>query len=96
MRLSQRIKTGAFDPKARALETVWRNPATPTVAQKADAVVKLHAEGIIPKEQARIDMGYTPAQRTEMRRMDDEELNRLGLDATPPPDPNAGNAGVGA
>lgn len=73
MRLTQRIKTGAFDPKARALETVWRNPATPTVAQKADATVKLHAEGIIPLEQARIDMGYTPAQRLEMRAMEAAE-----------------------
>ena len=92
MRLTQRVKTGSFDPKARALETVWRNPATPTVAQKADAIVKLHADGIIPIEQARIDMGYTPAQRLEMRRMDDEELNRMGLGGAP----DAGDAGVGA
>ena len=74
MRLTQRIKTGAFDPNARALETVWRNPATPTVAQKADATVKLYAAGITPLEQARIDLGYTPAQRIEMRRMDDEAV----------------------
>ena len=72
MRLTQRIKTGSFDPKARALETVWRNPATPTKAQQADATVKLYAAGITPLEQARIDLGYTPAQRLEMRRMDDE------------------------
>lgn len=96
MRLSQRIKTGRFDANARALETVWRNPATPTVSQKADAVVKLHADGVIPLEQARIDMGYTPAQRLEMRRMDDEQLSRLGLDAPTPPAPTAGDAGVGA
>ena len=93
MRLTQRIKAGKFDVNAQRLETVWRNPATPTVAQKADAVVKLHADGIIPIEQARIDMGYTPAQRLEMRRMDDEELNRLGLGG----DANgAGSAGLGA
>jgi hypothetical protein len=89
MRLSLRIKTGSFDAKARSLETVWRNPATPTVAQKADAVVKLHADGVIPLEQARIDMGYTPAQRLEMRRMDEDDLNRLGLGG-------GGGAGVGA
>lgn len=93
MRLTQRIKTGAFDPKARSLETVWRNPATPTVAQKADAIVKLHADGIIPIEQARIDMGYTPAQRKDMREMDDAELNRMGLGGDVS---GAGSADVGA
>lgn len=79
MRLCLRIKEGQFRPEAQMLETEWRNPATPTIAQKADAAVKLHAEGIIPTEQARIDLGYTPAQRDEMRRMDDEALNRMGL-----------------
>lgn len=72
MRLTQRIKTGEFDPKARMLETVWRDPATPTVAQKADAAVKLYAAGVTPLEQTWIDLAYTPAQRTEMRRMMDE------------------------
>lgn len=77
MRLALRIKEGSFRPEANSLETVWRDPSTPTVAQKADAAVKLHQEGIIPTEQARIDLGYTPAQRTEMRRMDAESLLTL-------------------
>lgn len=36
---------------------------------QADATVKLYAAGIIPREQAWMDMGYTPVQRVEMARM---------------------------
>lgn len=50
--------SGDFD----ALETVWRNAATPTLAQAADAAVKLRSEGIISRRQAQRDMGYTPTQ----------------------------------
>ena len=66
----------ALPEKASGLETVWRDPSTPTVAQKADAVVKLASaktpEGvaILPLEKAREDLGYSPAERDEMRAMD--------------------------
>lgn len=45
------------------METIWRDPSTPTYQAKADAAVKLYngGNGIIPKEQARLDMGY-PAE----------------------------------
>lgn len=54
------------------METVWRDPGTPTYQAKADAVTKLYANGngIIPLEQARIDMGYTPEQRRQMEEWD--------------------------
>jgi hypothetical protein len=32
---------GPVGPRSADLETVWRDPSTPTVAQKADAVTKL-------------------------------------------------------
>lgn len=70
-----RIQTGKWDPAARRLETVWRDPSTPTVAQKADAAVKLNQAGIIPLEQTRIDLGYSVEQRKEMSRMDDSALS---------------------
>lgn len=69
-RLILRFKTGQWDPKAQTLETVWRDPSTPTVAQTADAVVKKVQAGIIPVEQAREDLGYTPEQRARMLEMD--------------------------
>lgn len=53
---------------ADRLETVWRDPATPTRAQQADAAVKLHAEGIIDTPQAQEDCGYTPGQIAAMAR----------------------------
>ena len=56
------------------MEAVWRDPATPTYQAKADAAQKLYAggSGVIPKEQARIDMGYTPEQRKQMEEWDNE------------------------
>lgn len=70
-RLVLRFKTGKWDPAANGLETVWRDPSTPTIAQKADAVVKLVQAGVLPIEQAREDLGYTQEQRTRMLEMDD-------------------------
>lgn len=54
------------------METVWRDPATPTYASKADAATKLYANGTgpIPVEQVRIDMGYTYEQRRQMEEWD--------------------------
>ena len=63
------------------LETMWRDPSTPTMAAKADAVTKMYASGagIIPLEQARIDMGYTSEQRKKMQEWDAQNpMNQLG------------------
>jgi Phage portal protein, SPP1 Gp6-like len=57
---------GAPDDVAE-LETIWRDPQTPTVAQKSDAAVKLHTAGLIDAEQAQEDLGYTPLQRERIR-----------------------------
>jgi hypothetical protein len=76
MRLVLRIQTGEWDDRARSLETMWRDPSTPTIAQKADAVMKLATPlnggtAILPIDQAREDLGYTPEQRRRMAEMDD-------------------------
>lgn len=66
--------------EARTIETIWRDPSTPTVAQRADATTKLvttkdgQGRSIVPLEMAREDLGYTPAQRDRMRKMDREAL----------------------
>lgn len=54
------------------MEAIWRDPATPTFQAKADAVMKLYAggSGVIPVEQARIDMGYSPEARKNMEEWD--------------------------
>jgi hypothetical protein len=75
-RLVRRLQDGDWDPKARRLETIWRDAATPTRAQAADAAVKLVAGTIIPKQQAREDLGYTPAQQRRMEALDKANAER--------------------
>lgn len=71
-RLVLRLTSGEWDPRAESLETKWGDPATPTVAQKADATMKLVAAGVIPIAQAREDLGYTDEQIRRMAEMDDK------------------------
>lgn len=67
MRLAVLVRDGEVDPALRSLETIWRDPETPTIAQKADAAVKLLAAGGIDREQLQEDIGYTPVQIARMR-----------------------------
>lgn len=64
--------SNVLEDRDHRLETVWRDPSTPTVAQKADAAVKKYESGITPLEQTRIDLGYSATQREQMRQMDVE------------------------
>ncbi|QHJ86522.1 portal protein [Mycobacterium phage Mabel] len=76
MRIAYRLmKGGEVPPDMLRMETVWRDPSTPTYAALADAAVKLYGngQGVIPRERARKDMGYSIAERAEMRRWDEEE-----------------------
>lgn len=73
MRLVHRFQTGEWAPDMKCLETVWRDASTPTVAQKADAAVKLRAGGIVPLRQTREDLGYTEAQIDLMEAADETE-----------------------
>ncbi|UQV56376.1 phage portal protein [Corynebacterium pseudodiphtheriticum] len=79
------------------LEAVWRDPGTPTYQAKADAASKLYANGTgpIPKEQARIDMGYTPEQRRQMQEWDEQsEAAQLSRMYSPSPESDAGEVDV--
>lgn len=85
MRLVLRFQTGKWDPRARSLETIWRDPSTPTRAQQADATLKLATPiqgglAIVPLEQSRIDLGYTPEQRKRMAEMDQKAMQDPYLD----------------
>ncbi|MET9729697.1 phage portal protein [Streptomyces sp. NPDC006458] len=88
MRLVLRIRDGEWSDDARALETIWRDASTPTVAQAADAAVKKHQAKIVPLRQTREDLGYTQAQIRRMEEQDEEDaqnaLRRLAAgDVTP-------------
>ncbi|SFT31824.1 phage portal protein [Streptomyces sp. ok210] len=67
-----RIRDGKWNPEARALETIWRDASTPTVAQVADAAVKKYAARIVPLRQTREDLGYTQAQIHRMEEQDEQ------------------------
>lgn len=80
MRVAMLVMGEEISPASYRMETLWRDPSTPTYASKADAASKLYAngEGVIPLERARIDMGYTVEERKEMKKWDDESpLGRM-------------------
>jgi hypothetical protein len=77
MRLVRQFQVGEVDPKLQQMETIFRNPATPTIAQAADATTKLVSEHIISVRQGRRDLGYSPAEITQMEDDDAEEEARL-------------------
>ena len=81
---------------AHKLETVWRDPSTPTYAAKADAVTKLVAtttpdgRSLVPLEQGRLDMGYSDRQILNMEEWDRKAKSSLLtslLNAPPPAQP---------
>lgn len=71
MRLVHRFQNPGTDadPRFDALETLWRDPSTPTEAQKADAVVKLHQSGILPTEAAWEELGYSSQRIARLKAM---------------------------
>lgn len=69
------------------IETIWRDPSTPTISQKADAIVKLvqakdsTGRSLLPIEQARKDLGYTEIEQGHMRDWDENTLTDDQLEA---------------
>ena len=68
MRLAMLVRDGNVPTQALSMETIWRDPETPTVAQKVDAAVKLDGVGM-PFRQTMEDLGYTPVQIERAIRM---------------------------
>ncbi|MFJ2067107.1 phage portal protein [Streptomyces albidoflavus] len=80
MRLALWVRDGAPPDKARRIDTVWRNPATPTVAAATDAAVKLVGAGILPADgDVVLEMaGLTEEQRQRVQ----SERRRAGAVST--------------
>jgi hypothetical protein len=96
MRLVRRLIDGDWNPDLMQLETQWRDPATPTRAQAADAAVKLHAEGILPTEAVWEDLGYSAVRREKLREQFQAQRADPILSALlPVPAELAGGCGVG-
>lgn len=76
MRIALKIMTGSIPKEAFRMETIWRNPATPTFAAMADAVVKLatavtpDGRAVVPVETARARLNFSIEERNEMEKQD--------------------------
>jgi hypothetical protein len=91
MRIALLVMDGQLPQGAHRMETLWRDPATPTYAAKADAVVKLASamtpdgRPLIPVERARIDLGYSVEERREMDDWEkDSAASQLAAIVRPP------------
>lgn len=103
MAMAVRIRDGeSWDTRVRRAKTIWRDASTPTVAQAADASVKLRQEGITTLRQARIDLGYPPEVIQRMEEEDAAERDQdpvreiaRELNREPEPVPAPADPGVG-
>lgn len=110
MRLALWVRDGEPPEKARRIEAVWRNPATPTLAAQTDAAVKMVQAGILPADSdVVLEMaGLSEDQRrrvaAERRRAAGsaaagqllDRLAGLGADAPPPAaEVTGGDGGLG-
>jgi hypothetical protein len=90
MRIAYAVMNGgiaSLPSKFNRMESIWRDPSTPTYAAKADGATKLYAggTGVIPKKRARKDMGYSIVEIEDMEKWDEEEMQGLfGAYATGP------------
>jgi hypothetical protein len=68
LRIAARIRDKEWDDRLNGLETLWYDAGTPTVAQRADAVVKMYtavdANGLnlLPAELAYEELGWSPGK----------------------------------
>lgn len=84
-RLMVAVATGA-DPDRVPAAVQWADPTTRSVAQEADAVVKLHAAGILPTRYALTRLGYTTAELAEIETArQDERVATATADVTAAP-----------
>lgn len=69
----ERFRTGAW-PLANQIKTEWFDPGTPTFAQKADALTKLHGGGpVLSREGVWDELGFSEARKAKERAYWDAE-----------------------
>lgn len=73
-RLVKLFQDGEIPEDWGGMETIWRDPATPTKAQQADAAVKLVQANILPVEAAWEEMGYSQARIKKLRGLREKQL----------------------
>jgi hypothetical protein len=73
-RLVRRVLDGDWNPDLARMETLWRDPETPTRAQQADAITKLVGARILPIEAAWEELGYSATRRKQLKAMRTAEM----------------------
>jgi hypothetical protein len=92
--LYARFRDGEWLEGAR-IKSEWHDAGTPTVAARADAAVKLHAEGIVSREGTWDELGWSEARKDRERGY----FEREGIDPIlarvirPVEEPTVGDAG---
>src|SRR5690606_21626426 len=66
MALALRFATGEW-VEGNRVKVEWFDPATPTIAQRMDAVTKAVSVGILPREGAWDELGYSEAKKSQLR-----------------------------
>jgi hypothetical protein len=98
MRLALLVRDGRLPEGSASLETIWRDAATPTKAQAADAAVKLHGAGLLPDEAAWEYLNFSATQIERLKQMQAQQATRaigpdfaalLGSGAQPAAEPAA-------
>jgi len=87
MRIALLFADGEVPDNVRSMETLWRDASTPTIAQRADAAVKLFAAGIVPRQQTWEDLGYSSIQQDRMEDAFDEAAAKAAASFGLGPDP---------
>lgn len=83
MRLCLLVMENTIPKDAFRMETIWRNPATPTFAAMADGVVKLATSAapdgrtVLPIEAARIKLNFSEEERRQMDQWDRESPRNM-------------------
>ncbi len=101
LRIAMRLRDGSWSDDLVGMETLWYDAGTPTVASRADAVVKMFtatsASGrpLIPQRMALEELGWSPAKIDRAMELLDQEQRDPYLDAMSQKDA-AGAAGAGA
>lgn len=73
--LYERLRTGEWIPQAERISVEWQDPATPTYAQRADAIQKLSGgTPVLSRQGAWDEMGWSTARKERELRYFEQEL----------------------
>jgi len=67
MGLYERFRLGKFGKSSARIRALWFDPATPTISQRADAMLKLFQAGILSREGTWDEMGWDEARKDRER-----------------------------